>query len=139
MSSATHLHGAAHVKRYLDTDGEDGFYWRNGTTTLILFTKGRKSGKERSHALIFRQHGDDYLVVASKGGADAPPGWYVNLKANPEVEVQILGERFRARARDAEPWEKPDMWRTMTAVWPDYDAYQQRTDRPIPVVVLERI
>jgi deazaflavin-dependent oxidoreductase (nitroreductase family) len=138
MSSATFLHGPPHVARYLETDGEDGFYWQNGTTILILFTKGRKSGEERSHALIFREHGDDYLVVASKGGATAPPAWFVNLEADPNVEVQIKGERFRARARVATPAEKPEMWAKMTEVWPDYDEYQKKTDREIPVVVLER-
>jgi deazaflavin-dependent oxidoreductase (nitroreductase family) len=138
MSSATHLHGAAHVKRYLETNGEDGFRWRNGTTILILFTKGRKSGKERSHALIFREHGDDYLVVASKGGADKPPGWFQNLVADPNVEVQIKGDRFPATARVAGPAEKPEMWATMTEVWPAYDEYQKKTSREIPVVVLHR-
>jgi deazaflavin-dependent oxidoreductase (nitroreductase family) len=138
MSSAIDLHGDPHVERYLETDGEDGFHWRNGTTILILFTKGRKSGQQRSHALIFREHGDSYLVVASKGGTDAPPAWFVNLQADPDVEVQIKGERFRATARVATPEEKPQMWAEMTEVWPDYDEYQTKTTREIPVVVLER-
>ena len=138
MSPATHLHGAAHVERYLETDGEDGFHWRNGTTTLVLFTKGRKSGKERSHALIFREHGDDYLVVASKGGSDAPPSWFRNLLADPNVEVQIKGDRFRATARVAGPAEKPAMWAKMIEVWPSYDDYQKKTSRDIPVIVLHR-
>lgn len=138
MSSETHLHGAAHVKRYLETNGEDGFHWRNGTTILILFTKGRKSGKERSHALIFREHGDDYLVVASKGGADKPPSWFQNLVADPNVEVQIKGDRFRATALIADAAEKSEMWPKMTEVWPAYDDYQKRTSREIPVVVLHR-
>jgi deazaflavin-dependent oxidoreductase (nitroreductase family) len=138
MSSTTYLHGPAHVKRYLETDGEDGFYWRNGTSILILFTKGRKSGKERSHALIFREHGDDYLVVASKGGSDKPPGWFRNLAADPNVEVQIKGDRFRATARVADPAEKPEMWAKMVEVWPAYDDYQKKTAREIPVVVLHR-
>jgi deazaflavin-dependent oxidoreductase (nitroreductase family) len=139
MSSATDLHGAPHVERYLETQGEDGFHWRNGTTILILFTTGRKSGEPRSHALIFRPHGDDYLVVASKGGTDAPPAWFVNLQADPNVEVQIKGDRFKATARVATAQEKPQMWAEMTEVWPDYDEYQKKTDREIPVVVLERI
>jgi deazaflavin-dependent oxidoreductase (nitroreductase family) len=138
MSSAIHLHGAAHVKRYLETDGEEGFHWRNGTTILILFTKGRKSGRDRSHALIFGEYGNDYLVVASKGGADAPPAWFKNLVADPNVQVQIKGERFPATARVAGPEEKPDMWAKMVAVWPAYDDYQKKTSREIPVVVLHR-
>ena len=138
MSTAVHLHGAAHVERYLETNGEEGFYWRNATTILILFTKGRKSGRERSHALIFREHGDDYLVVASKGGSDTPPAWFKNLQADPNVVVQIKGERFRARARVASPEEKPAMWATMVEVWPAYEQYQGKTTREIPVVVLQR-
>jgi deazaflavin-dependent oxidoreductase (nitroreductase family) len=138
MSSATYLHGAAHVKRYLETNGQDGFHWRNGTTILILFTRGRKSGTERSHALIFREHGDDYLVVASKGGADKPPTWFRNLLADPNVEVQIKGDRFRATARAAGPTEKPEMWAKMVEVWPAYDDYQKKTSRDIAVVVLHR-
>lgn len=138
MNSSVELHGAPHVERYLETSGEDGYHWRNGTTILVLFTRGRKSGVQRSHALIFRRHGDDYIVVASKGGADAPPAWFVNLRANPDVEVQVKGDRFRARARVATPEEKPARWASMVEAWPDYDRYQEKTSREIPVVVLER-
>ena len=138
MSSGIYLHGAPHVERYLETDGEEGFDWHNGTTILILFTKGRKSGQQRSHALIFREYGDDYLVVASKGGAETPPAWFVNLEADPHVEVQIKGDRFRATARVANPEEKPAMWAKMVEVWPGYDEYQHKTSREIPVVVLQR-
>jgi deazaflavin-dependent oxidoreductase (nitroreductase family) len=138
MATATDLHGAPHVARYLETDGEDGYHWRNGTTILILFTTGRKSGEERSHALIFQEYDGAYLVVASKGGADAPPAWFVNLSDDPRVEVQIKGDRFPAIARVATPAEKPAMWAKMVEAWPDYDEYQKKTDRDIPVVVLER-
>lgn len=136
MTSAIDLHGTPHVERYLETNGEDGFHWRNGTEILILFTTGRRSGEQRKHALIFREYQGSYLVVASKGGAPEPPAWFVNLAADPDVEVQIKGDRFRATARVADPQEKPAMWATMTEVWPDYDAYQTKTDREIPVVVL---
>jgi deazaflavin-dependent oxidoreductase (nitroreductase family) len=138
MTSAIELHGPPHVQRYIETDGEDGYRWRNDTTILLLFTKGRKSGEERINALIFEPDGDDYLIVASKGGTDAPPGWYLNLEAEPEVEVQVKGDRFKAHARAATDEEKPRMWQKMVAAWPDYDAYQEKTDRQIPVVVLER-
>jgi deazaflavin-dependent oxidoreductase (nitroreductase family) len=77
--------------------------------------------------------------VASKGGADQPPAWYLNLQAHPEVEVQVLDDRFTARARTATADEKPELWKTMTAEWPDYDEYQKKTDREIPIVVLERV
>jgi deazaflavin-dependent oxidoreductase (nitroreductase family) len=139
MSSAKDLHGPPHVARYLETDGEDGYEWRNGTTILLLFTKGRKSGDERANALIFQPYGEDaYTVVASKGGTEAPPSWFLNLSEEPQVEVQIKGDRFPARARVATEEEQPQLWRRMTAVWPDYDDYQEKTSRPIPVVVLER-
>jgi deazaflavin-dependent oxidoreductase (nitroreductase family) len=104
----------------------------------LLHTKGRKSGRDYTHPLIFREWNDAYLVVASKGGAPEPPEWYLNLQADPEVSVQIKGEKFAARARVATSDEKPEAWKLMTEVWPDYDEYQKKTDREIPVVVLER-
>ena len=132
------LFGKEHVERYRATDGAEGHEWQ-GTVTLLLTTTGRKSGEQRETPLIYQRHGDDYLVVASKGGADAPPSWYLNLQANPEVEVQVLGDRFAARARTATAEEKPELWKIMAATWPAYDEYQKKTDREIPVVVLERV
>jgi len=133
------LYGKEHVERYLATEGEEGYHWREDTTILLLFTRGRKSGKEYITPLIYREWGDNaYLVVASKGGAPEPPDWYLNLQADPDVEVQIRGERFRAQARDAGPDEQADMWKHMVEVWPHYEEYQEKTDRQIPVVVLER-
>ncbi|WP_169983262.1 MULTISPECIES: nitroreductase family deazaflavin-dependent oxidoreductase [unclassified Microbispora] len=132
------LFGQEHVKRYIETDGEEGHDWQ-GTTVAILTTRGRKSGQPRSTPLIYQPYGDAYLVVASKGGADEHPLWYLNLQADPEVEFQIRGDRFKARARTASPEERPDMWRTMAATWPAYDEYVTKTDREIPVVVIERV
>ena len=132
------LFGAAHVARYRETGGEHGHDWK-GTTTLLLTTTGRRSGEQRTTPLIYQQYGDAYLIVASKGGAPEPPAWYLNLQEDPEVELQVEDEVFRARARTATADEKPDMWRTMTATWPAYDKYQSKTDREIPVVVLERM
>lgn len=131
------LFGAEHVAAYRETGGDRGHDWR-GTTTLLLTTTGRRSGRPRTTPLIYQAHGDAYLVIASKGGAPEPPEWYLNLVEHPEVEVQLRDDVFRARARTATPEEKPEMWRTMTATWPAYDEYQRRTDREIPVVVLER-
>ena len=131
------LYGTKHVERYRETGGEHGHDWK-GTTTLLLTTTGRRSGKEHTLPLIYQRHGDDYLVIASKGGAPAPPDWYLNLEADPQVEVQVRDEVFPARARTATADEKPELWRTMTATWPAYDDYQRKTDREIPVVVLER-
>jgi deazaflavin-dependent oxidoreductase (nitroreductase family) len=131
------LFGNEHVERYEATDGEEGHEWQ-GTSTLILGTRGRKSGELRKTPLIYQEHDGDYLVVASKGGAPKPPAWYLNLEADPEVEVQVKGDRFKARARTAGPEEKPELWKKMAATWPAYDDYQRKTDREIPVVVLER-
>ncbi len=135
---ADSLFGQEHVQRYRETDGAVGHDWK-GTTTLLLTTTGRRSGQRRTTPLIYQQHGDDYLVVASKGGADEPPLWYLNLEADPEVEVQVRGDRFKARARTATADEKPELWQIMTRTWPAYDDYQRKTDRDIPVVVLERV
>ena len=131
------LFGQEHVKRYVETDGAEGHDWQ-GTTVLILTTKGRRSGQSRSTPLIYQRHGDDYVVVASKGGAPEDPAWYLNLESDPEVTVQVQGDRFKAGARRASADEKPELWRIMTAEWPAYDEYQTKTDREIPVVVLER-
>jgi deazaflavin-dependent oxidoreductase (nitroreductase family) len=131
------LFGQEHVERYLATDGEEGHDWLR-TQVLLLTTRGRRSREPRTTPLIYSTSGDRYLVVPSNGGSRRPPAWYLNLEANPEVEVQVRGDRFKARARDATPDEKPEMWRTMTAEWPAYDDYQKRTERRIPVVVIER-
>lgn len=131
------LFGKEHVDYYRATGGEKGYEWENGTTILLLSTTGRKSGKRYTTPLIFREHDDSYVVVASKGGADEAPDWYRNLDADPEVVVQVKDEVFPARARTADEDEKPELWRLMVDAWPDYDKYQQKTQRPIPVVVLE--
>jgi deazaflavin-dependent oxidoreductase (nitroreductase family) len=131
------LFGQEHVDRYRATDGAEGHEWE-GTQTLLLTTTGRKSGEERTTPLIYAPYGDAYTVIASKGGSDEPPAWYLNLSKQPQVEVQVKGDRFQARARTATPEEKPEIWRTMVAEWPAYDEYQQRTSREIPAVVLER-
>jgi deazaflavin-dependent oxidoreductase (nitroreductase family) len=139
MTTSAELFGDQHVQRYIETNGEEGYEWRNGTKILVLFTKGRKSGEERANALIFEPDGADYLIVASKGGAPQPPAWFLNLEADSDaVEVQVKGDRFKAHARIADDAEKPRMWQKMVEAWPDYDRYQEKTDRTIPVVVLER-
>jgi deazaflavin-dependent oxidoreductase (nitroreductase family) len=134
---ASHLFGQEHVRSYRETGGELGHDWRKGTSILLLTTTGRKSGEERTTPLIYGTSGDAYVVVASNGGGD-PPGWFVNLEAQPDVEVQVLDDVFPARARVATPEEKPALWEQMVGEWPDYAAYQRRASREIPVVVLER-
>ena len=126
-----------HIDEYLATNGEKGHVW-NGVPTLLLTTTGRRTGRKLLLPLIYGRDGENYLVVASRGGAKEHPSWYKNLAANPEVEVQVKDERFQAHARTARPDEKPRLWKTMTAIWPAYDDYQARTDRDIPVVMLER-
>jgi deazaflavin-dependent oxidoreductase (nitroreductase family) len=87
--------------------------------------------------LIYGRDGDRYLVVASKGGSDEPPVWYRNLRADPRVRVQVRGDIVDGRARDATAAEQERLWPEMARIWPDYDNYQQRTARAIPVVVIE--
>ena len=132
------LFGDEHVKRYRETNGEEGHIWQKGSTVALLTTTGRKSGEERTTPLIYGTSNGHHMVVASKGGSDAPPAWYLNLQENPEAELQVKADRFKVRARDATPEEKPELWKQMTEQWPDYDEYQKQTDREIPVVILER-
>ena len=131
------LLGPNHVERYRETDGEVGYLW-NGVPTLLLTTTGRTSGKPRTTPLIFGQDGDDFVIVASMGGAPMHPQWYRNIEANPEAEVQVKAERVPVIAHIATDDEKPRLWTLMAQLWPNYDAYQERTDRVIPVVVLSR-
>jgi deazaflavin-dependent oxidoreductase (nitroreductase family) len=127
----------AHIRRYVESDGERGQRWQ-GVDTLLLTTRGRRSGLLRRTALIFGTDGDRLLVVASKGGATKHPQWYLNLVEDPDVEVQVGADRFPATARPATAREKPGLWKIMSAIWPAYDGYQAKTDRDIPVVILER-
>ncbi len=131
------LFGPEHVERYIETDGEEGHIWREGSTVLLLTTTGRKTGTQSTTPLIYGMDGDNPVIVASKGGAPEHPGWYRNLTKNPEVEVQIKGDRFRARARTAEGEERDRLWLLLNEIWPHYAEYQTKTEREIPVVVLE--
>ncbi|MBY8862845.1 nitroreductase family deazaflavin-dependent oxidoreductase [Nocardia sp. CA2R105] len=132
------LRGAEHVARYRETDGEIGYTW-NGVPILLLTTTGRKSGSRRTSALIYGRDGADYLVVASTGGAPRHPAWYLNLRAHPEAEIQIKAEHLPVRARTATGEERDRLWNIVTAYWPNYDAYQERTRRVIPVVTLSPV
>jgi deazaflavin-dependent oxidoreductase (nitroreductase family) len=132
------LFGEEHVRVYRETAGERGYHWR-GTTILLLSTKGRKSGESRTTPLIHRTDGERWVIVASKGGTPENPAWYENLKADPEAEIQVQGERIPVRASTAEGEERARLWSLMSEVWPAYDEYQARTDREIPVVILTRL
>jgi deazaflavin-dependent oxidoreductase (nitroreductase family) len=128
---------ASHVRRYVESDGKRGHSW-SGVHTLLLTTRGRRSGKLRRTALIYGQDRGRFLVVGSNGGAKRHPSWFLNLSQTPDVTVQVGPERFPARARPATAREKTRLWRLMASIWPEYDRYQARTQREIPVVILER-
>jgi deazaflavin-dependent oxidoreductase (nitroreductase family) len=131
------LFGPEHVRVYRETRGERGYHWR-GTTILLLTTRGRRTGEPRTMPLIHRTDGDRWVVVASKGGWPQNPAWFENLMAEPDAEIEVLGDRIPVRASVAEGTERERLWALMTEVWPDYDEYQERTSRQIPVVVLTR-
>jgi deazaflavin-dependent oxidoreductase (nitroreductase family) len=134
-----------HLDRYIATDGADGYLWDTGpgagrgmVPTLLLTTTGRKSGRIMTLPLIFGRSGADYIVVASKGGAPQHPAWYLNLQANPDVQVQVKANKFAARAHTADATERALLWPLMVGIYGPYADFQLKTDRSIPVVVLER-
>jgi len=126
---------ARHIEDYVSTAGAKGHEWR-GVPTLLLTTRGRKSGLLRRSALIYGTDGDDYVIVASKGGHSHHPLWFTNLRAHPAVRVQVGPDEFDAVAHVAEGPERARLWELMVEIWPDYENYKKKTDREIPVVVL---
>jgi deazaflavin-dependent oxidoreductase (nitroreductase family) len=131
----------SHIREYVESDGKKGHLWQ-GLPTLLLTTRGRKSGKLRRTALIYGRDGKNYLVVASNGGAPKHPLWYLNLVANPEVELQVGADKFSARARPATPTEKLQLWPLMSKIFPRYDKYQvtaAKAGRDIPLVIMEQV
>jgi deazaflavin-dependent oxidoreductase (nitroreductase family) len=130
------IFGEEHIRLYLETNGEVGHEW-NGASCLILWTIGRKTGEPRVNPVIYGRDGERYVIIASQGGLPNHPGWYHNLVAEPEVELQVGANRFNATATTAEGAERERLWKLMTGIWPNYDEYTKRTTRVIPVVVLE--
>ena len=128
---------SAHIRRYLASDGDNGHDY-NGFPTLLITTRGRKTGTARRTALIYGRDDDRYVVVASNGAAVRNPNWYLNLVADPEVRVQVRADRFTARARVADPAERPRLWQLMAGIFPMYETYATKAPRQIPVVLLER-
>ncbi len=118
------------------TGGKLGGRFPSGQPLLLLTTIGRKSGQPRTSPLIYLADGDDLVIVASKGGMDHHPLWYTNLVANPDVEVEVGREKRRMRARTANAEEKARLWPKLVKLYPEYQSYQERTEREIPVVVL---
>lgn len=131
------LIGDEHVRIYRETNGETGYLW-NGVPILLFTSKGRKSGQPRTNAIIYTPVGDKYVIIASKGGSPTHPAWYLNILEDPNLEVQIKGDVFQATARTAESPEREQLWAEAVKAWPNYDVYQSRTERKIPVVVIER-
>ena len=127
-----------HLTRYVATGGEDGHLF-NGAPTLLLTTVGRRSGNDVTQPLIYGEDGEALLVVASKGGAPDNPKWYSNLVAQPAVTIQLKAERFAATTRTANAEEKARLWPIVAKVWPAYNDYQKKTERDIPVVIIERV
>ncbi len=124
-----------HIQEYVESDGKTGHKWR-GYPTLLLTTKGRKTGKLRRTALIYGTVGDNYVIVASRGGHSHHPSWFLNLVENPEVELQVGADQFSALAHIAVSDEKQRLWSMMVSVYPPYKNYQAKTTRDIPVIVL---
>jgi len=135
-----------HANRYLSSGGTEGHMYHMKqpgrpeitVPALLLTTTGRKSGDKFIFPLFYGETGSNFFVIASKGGAPAHPQWYRNIEANPEVEVQVGTDKFKARARTATGEERSRLWQKSLEFWPPYADYQQKTEREIPVVVLER-
>jgi deazaflavin-dependent oxidoreductase (nitroreductase family) len=125
-----------HLEQYLETGGQKGHLW-NGVPTLLLTVRDLRTGRGRRTPLIYGRDGDRYVVVASAGGRPEHPLWYRCLDADPEVRVQLLDDVSAGRAYTATGAERERLWREMNQIWPAYDQYQTKTDRQIPVVVIE--
>lgn len=126
---------AEQTRTYLASGGTKG-HTSNGVSTLVLATTGRRTGTARRTCLIYGTAGDEFVVVASKGGADEDPAWFKNLRAEPSVGVQVGTRRFTALARVASPAERALHWPRMAEIFPLYDEYARKTDREIPIVLL---
>ena len=127
---------ARHIERYVASDGAQGHQF-HGAPSLLLTTRGRKSGRLRRTALYYGKDGDSFVVVASNGGAREDPLWYRNIAADPAVHVQVGADHFDGRARTATGQERSRLWALMTGVYRTYDSYQRKTRREIPVVVID--
>ena len=126
---------AEQTRTYLASGGTEG-HENNGVHMLLLATTGRVTGQPRRTCLIYGTSGDDFVVVASKGGADEDPDWFRNLHADPSVGVQAGTRRVTCRARLASPAERDALWSQMVRIFPLYEEYAHKTDRQIPVVLL---
>ena len=134
-----------HVDRYLKSGGTDGHMYTTNfpnqpqrtVPSLLLVTKGRKTGNKHLFPLFYGEAGKGYFIVASKGGAPDHPGWYKNIVVNPEVELQVGTRKLKAKARTVSGAERAKLWDQAVVWWPPYVDYQKKTAREIPVVVLD--
>lgn len=126
-----------HVASYKATGGRIGHRFLRGAPVCLVEHVGRKSGEHRTTPLIYARDGEAVAIVASKGGAPSHPAWYHNLMASPETHVQVRGERWPVRAREATSTERGRLWPELEEVWPDYATYREKTDREIPILLLE--
>jgi len=132
------LGSGAHAGVYRATGGK--LFGRMGKSPILLLnTVGRKSGKKRTSPLLYVMDGEDFVIIASKGGASAHPAWYLNLIANPEATVEVGDREVRVRAEVADSEEKSRLWQKMVEMYPAYDAYQEKTEREIPLLVLRPV
>ena len=134
-----------HIEQYR-TDPEAAHLWDASSVggpknvpCLLLTTTGRKSGKERPTPLIFGKVSEGYVIVASKGGAPDHPAWYLNLRDNPKVKVQVAADKFEAMAETVGDENYDAWWDQMVEIWPPYTDYKEKTDRKIPLVLLKRV
>ena len=127
---------ADHVRRYVDSDGADG-HMMNGVPCLLITHRGRRSGKLRRTPVVYGRDGDHFVIVASRGGSDDHPDWFLNLQADPGVHVQVMAEHFDLQARLAQGEERERLWDMMVGVYSDFADYQKKTKRQIPILILE--
>ena len=106
---------------------------------LLLNTVGRKSGRKRTSPLLYVMDGEDFVIIASKGGAPTHPAWYLNLRADPDATVEVGDREVRVRAEETDSEEKTRLWQKMVEMYPTYDDYQKKTQREIPLLVLRPV
>jgi F420H(2)-dependent quinone reductase len=132
---ALKLGSGAHAGLYRATGGK--VFGRMGKSPIMLLnTVGRKTGRKRTSPLLYVMDGEDFVIIASKGGAPTHPAWYLNLKANPDATVEVGDRKVRVRAEEVDSEEKVRLWQKMVEMYPTYDDYQTKTKREIPLLIL---
>jgi F420H(2)-dependent quinone reductase len=135
---AMKLGSGAHAGVYRATGGK--LFGRMGKSPILLLnTVGRKSGRKRTSPLLYVMDGEDFVIIASKGGAPTHPAWYLNLRADPEATVEVGDREVRVRAEETDSEEKARLWQKMVEMYPTYDDYQQKTEREIPLLKLHPV